>query len=112
MEISEHLKGILDTIPTRWLLISAGPDRRWDLTGIPQEALSKGDELRRYISNSIQVDLHIVVDGSMTVREGHAIADDVRDCLIEEIPDVVDVVVHVDPPESTRNAHATNKIGD
>jgi cation diffusion facilitator family transporter len=53
----------------------------------------------RYISTSIQVDLHIVVDGSMSVREGHAIADDVRDGLIEEIPDIVDVVVHVDPPE-------------
>ncbi len=66
----------------------------------------------RYISTSIQVDLHIVVEGSMTVREGHAIADDVRDCLIEEIPDVVDVIVHVDPPESTRNAFAENKIGD
>ena len=66
----------------------------------------------RYISTSIQIDLHIVVEGSMTVREGHAIADDVRDCLIEEIPDVVDVIVHVDPPESTRNAFAENKIGD
>jgi divalent metal cation (Fe/Co/Zn/Cd) transporter len=40
----------------------------------------------------------------MSVREGHAIADDVRDCLIDEIPDVVDVIVHVDPPESTRKA--------
>ena len=66
----------------------------------------------RYISTSIQVDLHIVVDGSITVREGHTIADDVRDCIIEDIPDVVDVVVHVDPPESNRNALATNKIGD
>ncbi|MBW2410562.1 MAG: cation transporter [Deltaproteobacteria bacterium] len=66
----------------------------------------------RYISTSIQVDLHIVVDGSMTVREGHAIADDVRDCLIEKIPDVVDVVVHVDPPEAIRKAFATNEIGD
>ena len=66
----------------------------------------------RYISASIQVDLHVVVDGSITVREGHAIADDVRDCLIDQIPDVVDVVVHVDPPESKRNALATNKIGD
>jgi cation diffusion facilitator family transporter len=54
----------------------------------------------RYISTSIQVDLHIVVDGSMTVREGHDIADDVRDSLIDEIPDVVDVIVHVDPPEA------------
>jgi len=66
----------------------------------------------RYISSSIQVDLHIVVDGSMTVREGHEIADDVRDCIIEDIADVVDVVVHVDPPESTRNALANDKIGD
>jgi cation diffusion facilitator family transporter len=56
----------------------------------------------RYISTSIQIDLHIVVDGSMTVREGHAIADDVRDCLVDQIPDVVDVIVHVDPPENTR----------
>jgi len=57
----------------------------------------------RYISTSIQVDLHIVVDGSMPVRQGHDIADDVRDCLITEIPDVVDVVVHVDPPEAALN---------
>jgi cation diffusion facilitator family transporter len=66
----------------------------------------------RYISKSIQVDLHIVVDGSMTVREGHAIADDVRDCIIGDIKDVVDVVVHVDPPESTLNAPTANEIGD
>lgn len=66
----------------------------------------------RYISKSIQVDLHIVVDGSMTVREGHAIADDVRDCIIGDITDVVDVVVHVDPPESTLNAPTANEIGD
>lgn len=56
----------------------------------------------RYISTSIQVDLHIVVDGSLTVRQGHHIADDVRDRLIAEIPEVVHVVVHVDPPESAR----------
>ena len=66
----------------------------------------------RYISTSIQVDLHIVVDGSMTVREGHAIADDVRDCIIGDIPEVVDVVVHVDPPESALNALTANEIGD
>lgn len=55
----------------------------------------------RYISTSIQVDLHIVVDGEISVREGHDIADDVRDRIIDEIPEVVDVIVHVDPPEAT-----------
>ena len=53
----------------------------------------------RYISTSIQVDLHIVVEGSITVREGHAIADDVKERIIDAIPEVLDVIVHVDPPE-------------
>ena len=55
----------------------------------------------RYISTSIQVDMHIVVDGTITVREGHGIADDVKDRIIAEIPEVLDVIVHVDPPEAT-----------
>ena len=53
----------------------------------------------RYVSSSIQVDLHIVVDGSITVREGHDIADNVKQCIVTEIQEVIDVIVHVDPPE-------------
>ena len=53
----------------------------------------------RYVSSSIQVDLHIVVDGSITVREGHDIADNVKHRIITEIQEVLDVIVHVDPPE-------------
>ena len=53
----------------------------------------------RYISASIHVDLHIVVEGLITVREGHDIADDVRARIIDAIPEVLDVIVHVDPPE-------------
>jgi cation diffusion facilitator family transporter len=53
----------------------------------------------RYISSGIQVDMHIVVDGSMSVREGHDIADEVERRIIEGIPEVLDVIIHVDPPE-------------
>ncbi len=53
----------------------------------------------RYISTSIQVDLHIVIEGSLTVRQGHDIADDVRNRIVKGIPDILDVTVHVDPPE-------------
>jgi cation diffusion facilitator family transporter len=60
----------------------------------------------RYISSSIQVDLHIVVDGSISVRDGHEIADKVRNRIIAEIPDVVDVIVHVDPQENGRQPSA------
>ena len=53
----------------------------------------------RYIGTSIQADLHIVVNGALTVREGHDIARDVEARLIRDIDEVVDVVVHVEPPE-------------
>ena len=51
-----------------------------------EDVLQLHDVRTRYISSSIQVDLHIVVDGSISVRAGHDIADDVRDRIIEEIP--------------------------
>jgi divalent metal cation (Fe/Co/Zn/Cd) transporter len=33
------------------------------------------------------------------VRQGHDIADDVKARIIDRIPEVLDVIVHVDPPE-------------
>jgi cation diffusion facilitator family transporter len=64
-----------------------------------ESVLQVHDIRTRYISSSIQVDLHIVVEGLITVREGHDIADDVRARIIDSIPEVLDVTVHVDPPE-------------
>ncbi|MCD4654432.1 cation diffusion facilitator family transporter [bacterium] len=52
----------------------------------------------RYIGDSlISVDLHIEVDGDMTVKEGHDISTQVRDLLIESHHDIADVVVHLEP---------------
>lgn len=44
-----------------------------------------------------QMETHIVVDGQLTVAEGHRIAKAVESCLAEEIADVARVIVHVDP---------------
>ena len=44
-----------------------------------------------------QMETHIVVDGQMTVFEGHRIAKEVEGCLAEEIEDLDRVIVHVDP---------------
>jgi cation diffusion facilitator family transporter len=55
----------------------------------------------RFISSSIQIDMHIVVDGNISVREGHTIADNVENGIISSIPEVLDVVVHVDPPPAS-----------
>ncbi len=51
----------------------------------------------RTSADLLQMQVHIVVDGQLTVSEGHAIAKEVEQCLFEDIEDVVDVVVHVDP---------------
>ncbi|MFP4057789.1 MAG: cation diffusion facilitator family transporter [Candidatus Brocadiia bacterium] len=51
----------------------------------------------RYLGPAVAVDLHIEVAPSLTVAQGHDIAEEVRHRLIERFPDVADVVVHVDP---------------
>ena len=51
----------------------------------------------RFIGNCVQVDLHVLVDSRLTVLDGHDIAEDVKQRILLEGPDVVDVVVHVEP---------------
>ena len=53
----------------------------------------------RYISTGILVDMHIVVDGSISVRKGHAIADAVENKLIDRVDNVLGVIIHVDPSD-------------
>lgn len=43
------------------------------------------------------VDIHVEVDGNLTVRRGHAIAHEVKDALLAAPFGVVDVSVHVEP---------------
>lgn len=43
------------------------------------------------------VDIHVVVDGGMTVREGHALSHLVKDELIREVSGIQDVLVHIEP---------------
>lgn len=43
------------------------------------------------------VELHIQVDGARTVREWHLIAHEVTDTIQSAIPEVINVIVHVEP---------------
>lgn len=43
------------------------------------------------------VDMHVVVNGSLTVREGHLIGHNVKDALCASHPHIVDVLVHIEP---------------
>jgi len=43
------------------------------------------------------VDLHAIVDSEITVKEGHALAHELKDYLIEHIPDLGHVMIHIEP---------------
>jgi cation diffusion facilitator family transporter len=51
----------------------------------------------RRLGSGIHLDLHILVDGEMTVRMGHEISGAVKSALIEKGPEIVDVVIHLEP---------------
>jgi divalent metal cation (Fe/Co/Zn/Cd) transporter len=54
----------------------------------------------RGTDESIWVDLTIEVDPSTTTAQAHAVADEVERRLHQHLPQVVDVVVHVEPARS------------
>jgi cation diffusion facilitator family transporter len=43
------------------------------------------------------VDIHVVVDGDISVRAGHTIAHRVKDALVDSRHHVMDAVVHIEP---------------
>jgi divalent metal cation (Fe/Co/Zn/Cd) transporter len=43
--------------------------------------------------------LHIVVEGTLTLREGHNIAHDVEDTVLQHVPQIAEVLEHVEPEE-------------
>jgi len=51
----------------------------------------------RHSGPEIFVELHVVVDPNLTVREGHDIAREVKARLLVEFNDVTRVIIHVDP---------------
>ena len=53
----------------------------------------------RVFGNKLYVELEIVVDGNISVREGHEIAKNVHDAIESNNSDVKHCMVHVDPSE-------------
>jgi hypothetical protein len=58
----------------------------------------------RRMGSDALVDVHILVDPKVSVSEGHHISEAVRTRLIQEVEEVQDVLVHIDPEddENTR----------
>ncbi|MDX1544615.1 MAG: cation transporter dimerization domain-containing protein, partial [Christiangramia sp.] len=45
------------------------------------------------------VDLHIAVNAQISVKEGHEIAHRVKDDILQNNPQIADVLIHVEPDD-------------
>jgi len=66
----------------------------------------------RKMGFSFYVDLHIVVNGDLSVRQGHKVAHEVEDQVLNRLPQVVEVLVHVEPEEELiEKSSGANDLG-
>jgi len=56
----------------------------------------------RKLGMRLMIDLHLEVDPAISVQDGHRIAHEVKSRLQTEMPQVLDVMVHVEPYEPSR----------
>jgi cation diffusion facilitator family transporter len=57
----------------------------------------------RYVGPDLAVDLHVVVDRDLSIEQGHAIGEAVRQKLISTCDNVTDVMVKVEPDDGQRS---------
>ena len=55
------------------------------------------DARAHWSGHRLLAELNIAVEPSLTVDQGHTIADDVQDALLHEVPRLAEAMVHVDP---------------
>jgi len=62
----------------------------------------------RKVGFAYYVDLHVVVDGDISVRSGHAISHQVEDRVLADVTRVAKVLVHIEPEEELLNPHPSD----
>jgi len=85
-------RDLVDTAPDE-KQISKFRKRILEIDGVSGLARIRG----RFYSRRVALDLDIEVSGQLSVDEGHALAQKIRDVLLSEFPEIYDVLVHVDP---------------
>jgi hypothetical protein len=68
-------------------------------------------ELRtRRMAHQALVDAHVQVEGRISVSEGHRIAESARARVLREHPEVLDVLVHIDPEDDLNPDLAATRL--
>lgn len=63
----------------------------------------------RKVGGKLLINMHMEVDGSMTVRKGHELSHRYKDYLLEKYPSIGDVLIHIEPSyEKHGNSMALN----
>jgi len=89
------LKEVMDTAPSRDIL-----EKVKRLATSVEGVLSLDKCFVRKMGLDFFVDLHVIVDGKISVYKGHEIAHNVKDKIKSEFPRVTDVLVHIEPDEN------------
>jgi cation diffusion facilitator family transporter len=86
------LNELMDTAPDRKLIeqINAVAQKVPGVDGVEKTHVRK-------MGYQLFVDMHIEVDPQMTVLRSHEIAHDVKDKIREAMPNVCDVLIHIEP---------------
>ena len=93
-QLKKPIEELLDTAPP--------PDVeervRWVAKSVPA-VLGLEKCFVRKVGFRYYVDLHVIVRGDLTVREGHTIAHEVENKVLERVKKVSAVMVHIEPEE-------------
>ncbi|MCZ6691485.1 MAG: cation diffusion facilitator family transporter [Planctomycetota bacterium] len=106
---------------TGWKILSEGIMSVSDVVAIPPEKIREickefegvhdAEQIRtRYHSDSIFLDLIVVVRPDQTVKESHALMDRLEARIIEKYPDVRDILIHVEPEGLERRSPGRPRI--
>ncbi len=52
----------------------------------------------RGTADHVFLDLHVWMDGAMPLTDAHAVSHAVKDLLMERFPQIVDAIIHIEPP--------------
>jgi cation diffusion facilitator family transporter len=86
------LSDLMDTAPPKNL------QEQVRATSLQVDGVEEIDQCRlRKMGLEYYVDIHVKVDGDISVKEGHGIAHKVKDAIRTAVPEVADVLVHIEP---------------
>ncbi|MDP0496731.1 MAG: cation diffusion facilitator family transporter [Verrucomicrobiota bacterium JB024] len=110
MKIIVHTcNDLLDTAPDRAVI----NDIREHILPVPGAVAYHQFRVRR-VGDMLDVDLHLQVDGELSVEAGHEIARKVRDNILSRHKEVLDVLIHVEPAseEHLREVGVSDQNGE